>query len=112
MKKLIAVAALLVSAGASANPKLDCSMQVSVYGPDRTPVPGAIVQVTDTRHGWSRSRPTNEAGHTVFHGIRPDASGHQTVVVSAPGFVPQRWDNVRCALAQRVRGRINLVKEG
>lgn len=105
---LIPIGALLISSAASANPKLDCSIHFSVYTKEGQTVEGATIKVTDSRHGWTKTKKTSPHGHVVFHGIRPDGIGHQTITIHADGYVPQEFSSVACPLGQRVRGRIRL----
>lgn len=60
------------------------SVQVKVLDANGSPIPGAMVVVTDTRTGISRSSTTNDAGATVQRGLA--VGGPYVTNVSADGY--------------------------
>lgn len=103
-----------VSASSAMAGERSCDLRFHVRDAETQAPLAATVTVVDVRSGWTRTRQANERGHTTFHGIRPDTGyqgkGHQAIEVSAPGYVSQRFEGVKCPLASAVKGRVQLER--
>lgn len=81
-----AVLALFTSFAAVAQ-ETTSSARVTLYGPDRSPIAGERVRITDTRTGSTQSSPTSESGLVQFRGL--PVGGPYTVTVESENYASQ-----------------------
>jgi outer membrane receptor for ferrienterochelin and colicin len=82
------------------------SARVTVYGPDGNPVEGALVTVTDTRTGISRSGTTNAQGFATERGLA--VGGPYTIVVEDDRYAKQTVTDVPLRLGDTYEAVLQL----
>lgn len=108
-----ALLACLAASPAHASQELACVMRFHVVDANTKAPVAASITVSDSRSGWVRNKTANTKGRSTFHGIRPDdpdrrGKGNQDVTVAAPGYEPQRFEDVACPHGRTVAARVKL----
>ncbi len=98
--RLIGAAAWLVAASAgvaAAQTAATATLRGRIVDPQDRPVPGAHVTATAATTGWTRQVVSDEDGRYVLPDLPPDGFA---VAVTAPGFAPQRYENLTLRVGQ------------
>jgi Carboxypeptidase regulatory-like domain len=94
----LAVTCLVLPWRTSAQGETTSAIVGQVLDPTHAAIPGATVAITNRETGLRRSVKTGEEGQFNFPQLPP---GVYSVRAAAPGFEPQRSDNVFAALGQK-----------
>ena len=106
---LLAAATLIAAPAALQAQETTSAMRGTVLGADGTPAEGAVVRVTDTRTGNSRTATTSASGQFTLGGLR--VGGPYTVQVEAEGFAPQTVTDIGLALGDTYTFTVALTPE-
>lgn len=81
-------------------------LSVNVTDPNGGTVPGAALELTNTREGTTLAAKVNESGIYTFSQLKP---GSYSLRVTAPGFQEQRVNEINIQLAQRTSIDVRLT---